>query len=409
MPTDRYSGRRWSTFRRSKSSRSKSRPSRFSTPTRNREASPAEVYKKNVRLKKRLLIYSLLALVLGISVIIFYKSSKTPELALAELQKRGIGFSTKNFLVAANLGKQDVVDLFLKAGIDPDISDESGTTPLMLASFRGHVQVVKLLVEKGGDPNRKNAFRQTPLTLSMIREQKSISTFLLKKGAKNPFMLVEAVREKNLKALKSYLKSDFDPNSCDPKGAPALHWAVQSADVAVVETLVKNGAKTSMTDLEFGQNPLMVAIQMHRNDIATFLLDHTQNLNQRDLRGRSALTWAVIADNTTMAQLLIKRGADVNVVEIKNGMTPLMMASVKGNTKLVNLLIASQAEIGKFDYYKRTALQWAVYKNQADIVRVLMDQKTGLSQTKQDLEASLQIAKKLHLQELEILLKSRNK
>ncbi len=45
--------------------------------------------------------------------------------------------------------------------------DESGDTPLHLASLYGHEEVAGLLVEAGADPNIKNNIGKSPLDLAV--------------------------------------------------------------------------------------------------------------------------------------------------------------------------------------------------------------------------------------------------
>ena len=58
------------------------------------------------------------------------------------------------------------------------------------------------------------------------------------------------------------------------------------------------------------------------------LLDQGVDINVRPEGGHSALDWAAIADQRTMAKLLIDRGADVNAVSA-DGKTPLDHARSK--------------------------------------------------------------------------------
>ena len=54
---------------------------------------------------------------------------------------------------AAQEGHEQVVDILLKAGANPDIQGQGGWTALMVASKRGHKGIVKALVEGKADTN----------------------------------------------------------------------------------------------------------------------------------------------------------------------------------------------------------------------------------------------------------------
>ena len=67
---------------------------------------------------------------------------------------------------AASEGRLDVVRLLLKRGVDPNIQDQYGDTPLHIAAHGGHDDVVKLLLEYGADPTVKDKDGRTPLDLA---------------------------------------------------------------------------------------------------------------------------------------------------------------------------------------------------------------------------------------------------
>ena len=56
--------------------------------------------------------------------------------------------------LASQAGYQDMVNLLLSAGAQPDPLGQDGGTPLMAACQAGHFDVVQTLVNKGADINR---------------------------------------------------------------------------------------------------------------------------------------------------------------------------------------------------------------------------------------------------------------
>ena len=57
---------------------------------------------------------------------------------------------------AAQEGHEQVVDVLLKAGANPDTQGQGGWTALMVASKCGHKDIVKALVEGKADTNIKD-------------------------------------------------------------------------------------------------------------------------------------------------------------------------------------------------------------------------------------------------------------
>ncbi|KAJ5887598.1 hypothetical protein N7495_007639 [Penicillium taxi] len=71
-----------------------------------------------------------------------------------------------------------VVEL-LEDGVDPNIRDVNGVTPLILASIRGIVDVAATLIQAGADVNSADNVGATPIFGATLHDQEEVVKLLL--------------------------------------------------------------------------------------------------------------------------------------------------------------------------------------------------------------------------------------
>ena len=110
-----------------------------------------------------------------------------------------------------------------------------------------------------------------------------------------------------------------------------------------------------------------------RNGTLTELKEATKNnadlINKKNDAGYSALTLACYYGNHEVAKYLIERVKDINAGSDYG--TPLMAASVKGDTELVKLLLKKNANVDTPDPNGTTALHYAIIFKFEEIAELL--------------------------------------
>ncbi len=91
----------------------------------------------------------------------------SPEEARRELALYGLRWDQAHFLTYAELGGTRIVELFLRGGMNPDVTDAMGRTALMRAASNGHIETVETLLAAGANPHLTDHFtEQSALSLA---------------------------------------------------------------------------------------------------------------------------------------------------------------------------------------------------------------------------------------------------
>ena len=89
---------------------------------------------------------------------------------------------SRELLDAARNGKVGTVRSLLEEGINPNIKDADGRTPLHLAADNGHQATAGMLLQHGAQINAKDGMEKTPLDLARGAGHSGCARFLVGKG-----------------------------------------------------------------------------------------------------------------------------------------------------------------------------------------------------------------------------------
>ena len=155
-----------------------------------------------------------------------------------------------------------------------------------------------------------------------------------------------------------------------------LMKAVSADDILTVRVLLDQGT-IDLSDKEIGYMPLMVATMKNNTAMAALLLKFGAEINGLfvDSQGekRTPLEVACSFGNVELASMLINKGASLYVSDSR-GFTPFHGACIRGDLEIVKLLLKSDMNIDEPSSNGTTALMMAVYAGQADMVRFLLQE-----------------------------------
>jgi hypothetical protein len=135
--------------------------------------------------------------------------------------------------------------------------------------------------------------------------------------------------------------------------------------------------------------PLLVALaRMHDSEVLDYYLERSAEkgedvqLDEADEDGCTALWHAVMDGRRAATEILVKRGASLDVQKTKSGLSPLMSAAMNGDEETCSLLIEAGANLetatGKNG---ATALVLALQSNHADLAEFLIQKGAKIDLT----------------------------
>ncbi|MCY4509124.1 MAG: ankyrin repeat domain-containing protein, partial [Acidobacteria bacterium] len=290
----------------------------------------------------------------------------------ADVEARSKGGFTA-LLIAAREDDPALVGDLVAAGADVNAAAPDGTTPLHVAVVRGHAALAMVLLEHGADPNVDGS-GYTALHwvagswhTELTGRLRGIDT-----DADREWRSLNGLRAGKLALVDALLAHGADPDVRLGRHPPQFGFASQrfrvsllgatpfllaamDANVDVMRRLAAAGADTrAATDEK--NTPLMVGAGLGQVPAETrvtgdgafeavrLVLELGADVNDLNVRGRSALHGAAHVRSDAIVQLLVDRGALVNVEDDRN-ITPLMIAEGGGHILLPGLGGGSTAEL----------------------------------------------------------------
>lgn len=307
------------------------------------------------------------------AVLAFEQAIIANDLAtVSELLQSGVAVNQKNplgltpLMVAVGRGYLQLVEILLTAGADVHILDSRmGASALHKAAQRGLPDGARLLLEAGAFIDLRSAvLGHTPLMDAAWTKQPSMVTFLLNHGA-------------NTALTTSYGASLIDFIGAG-SGAPASPDSpAQEQVMARIQTMVE--ARDASDRQQIADNRLMAAVQARDLEKLHVALAEGDDVNQRlpvtgtPDDGTTPLLAASLAGETRLVEGLLAAGADPRLVDHIMKATPGHKAAYRGNSAVVEQLLSAGLELdaqGPYNGY--SAIHDATWHGHTDTVKRLL-------------------------------------
>ncbi|CUS10338.1 unnamed protein product [Tuber aestivum] len=285
---------------------------------------------------------------------------------------------------AARSGYLEVVQCLISMGIDVNVLNRLGETPLLAASRAGHYEISRCLIEAGARADKTSIFGEGPIHfLPFFDDQHidSVSELMVRNGAdvdewatENPRAaehgfwghspLHYAVARNHIASIRALLRLGADPYAKDEGFRSAIRWACLLCRAEALEMMVAVSSRRLSSD-DSEPSPLAEAVlgpasrldnigEHGRNyenaKIATLkVLDKYKAIDYGNMYGSASLTilhYTVLAGYPMVVNYLLthtpsKQHLDVDL----EGKTPLTVAIRMGYRDVFEVLLRHGADI----------------------------------------------------------------
>lgn len=259
---------------------------------------------------------------------------------------------------AAKRGDVATARTLLRQRADVNLADAEGMTALHWAAHRNSLELAQLLLAAGANPNAANRYGVRPLH--------------------------EAATVGNAGLTEALLKAGADVNAPYGEGETPLMTAARAGSVPTVRALIARGANVNARETWQGQSALMWATAENHAEVARVLIEAGADVNARSttlnfenittggggvlldrhMGGLTALHFAARQGAVETAEVLLAKGAAINLTEPQYSMSPMQIALFNGHYQFAKMLIDKGAQVNDGSLYTAVEMRnLATYNN----------------------------------------------
>lgn len=284
-----------------------------------------------------------------------------------------------NLHIVAGFGLDKLARKLIDQGMHVNARDYQGCTPLLRAAVTGHDATVRLLLEQGANRRAENRWRSTALSLAASAGYEKVvqtllevesEVYLRRTSVLNDFR--GAARNGHVKVIQVLLKRlAYDERSRRWVCELLLDSAAIEGQVRVVSLLLEEfGGLRGFEEL--GGRALNNASYSNHTSVMELLLGAGADMDAVGLFQNTALHATVRFGYVAATQMLLDKGANLEAAG-RNGDKPLHIATQKGHDKIISLLLDKGANLESIAENGDTALIRAAKKGLAHVLRQLLD------------------------------------
>ncbi|ETS85703.1 hypothetical protein PFICI_03728 [Pestalotiopsis fici W106-1] len=327
-----------------------------------------------------------------------------------------------SLIAAVRTQDKDLVMQLITQGASLGQRSEEGYTLLHFCSIYNDEQMAELLISHGADINTKDNRLRSPYQVAVESESMGVATLLVQNGCSIGSSIDDALelarRSDQIPGFPGMLKTLATRLNAQPQRIFPLQKAIANDEVTVLEQLCEAGFDTNLKD-GYGLPPLFHALLQRRWSAVEILVRYNVDVTgplppDTNSRLDSTIKWqkelttllktpltvaAFAANNPTITRLLLRAGADPNIlgpsalcakeylesakalieggsdVNNKNraGQSAIYWAAKCSNPALLRFMLEHGGDVDIQDNQQCTVLHVAAMENQRAIAEVAME------------------------------------
>jgi ankyrin repeat protein len=226
--------------------------------------------------------------------------------------------SRLSILVASSLGDIKSIKELLDNGADINVSNFYGENSLMLAILFSHANTMHFLLQNGANINNRDNSGKTVLMISSQRNHLKITEELVKICDVNAInnegrtALMFAIGNNNIDIVNILVNSGADPDIKDNAKWTPFIYASYIGNIDICNILIAKGVDIFAKTI-FGVNAFMWAtLNNHKNIVELLLYSHHFDIEDKDIYGRTPVSYAIEGKNFDILKLLLKNNASID-------------------------------------------------------------------------------------------------
>ena len=279
--------------------------------------------------------------------------------------------------------------------------DNEGMTALHAAAKGGHYRAVEFLIQREADVNALMIHKFTPLHLAVTAQHTQVVQYLIDRGANVNAQNAQGqtpLFKSDRQITRMLLKAQANPNVIDNGVNKSLHYAAYNNHVEAIKLLTGANANVNISNWE-GKTALwlvcdhadMLNLQRSLKSV-DILLQRRADPNISCKEGKSPLELCIYKNESTLADRLLKAGADANI-PTRGGDTLLHKAAALQSSGIMCLLLPSYRNIDIPAQYKRyTPLHMAIDRESPACTRKLLERGASVTVREGSGKTALHIA-----------------